>query len=187
MKKVKYKPVKNYEGFYEVSATGIVRSLDRRIIIKGNKNRRIKGKVLSPKCNGDGYLFVTLSKEGSAKTCYVHRLVADAFIPNPRRLGEVNHKNGVKSDNTLDNLEWISHAGNVQHAYDNHLNKNQGGGHFYACGVIDNELDMEFETVKEWCDYKGINYSTGRNILNGSNKSKVIDLTRITKTTKSNG
>jgi len=178
-------PVIGYTGIYEVSDTGMVRSIDRTIQLSNGRLRKIKGKLISPKHNEDGYLFVSLSKDGIVKTKYTHRLVAQAFIPNPGILPEVNHLSGNKTDNTVENLQWCTHQQNVVHAYVTGLSNNIGASHRCAVGVIDNTLEKEYGTVKEWCDARGINYSTGRNILNGSNKSRTIDLTGVVRIPKS--
>lgn len=174
-------PVAGYEGIYEVSAAGLVRSMDRIVILPDGKRRRIKGKQLLAKRSRDGYLFVSLSKDGIPKTHYLHRLVATAFIENPDGFSEVNHINGIKADNCLGNLEWCSHRDNVRHAYAIGLNMNVGSNHRFAAGVIDNELGQSFGCVQEWCAARGIKYSTGRNLLNGQGRNKRIDLTKITK------
>lgn len=178
MKEV-WKAVPGYDGIYEVSSNGRVRSKDRIVRVPGNKSRRLKGKLLSPKQNGKGYAFVALSKDGVAKNHYIHRLVAAAFILNEENKGYVNHRDGNPSNNQIDNLEWVTHAENVAHAYDIGLNRNKAEEHYFAVGVIDNALGQEFATIKEWCAARGINYSTGRNIISGCNKSKVIDLSEI--------
>lgn len=101
MKKTKetWKPITDYVGLYEVSSEGRVRNVKT-------------GKILKPKNNRRGYLFVGLHKNGAVKNRYIHRLVAQAFIPNPNKLPEVNHKDEIKANNNLDNLEWVSHRDN---------------------------------------------------------------------------
>ena len=99
MKTVAWKPITDYVGLYEVSSEGRVRNVKT-------------GKILKPKNNRRGYLFVGLHKNGAVKKRYIHRLVAQAFIPNPNKLPEVNHKDEIKANNNLDNLEWVSHRDN---------------------------------------------------------------------------
>lgn len=176
-----WKPIKGYNGFYQVSNTGLVRSLNRTIKFSDGRKRKLKGKMMSPKYKPDGYTYVTLSRNGKHSHHYIHRLVAAAFLPNAGNLPEVNHLSGNKADNSVRNLEWCTHQQNVKHAYDNGLSTNMGGSHSFAVGVIDNKLGMKFETVKEWCKARGIAYSTGRNLLNGSNKSRTIDLSGVVK------
>ena len=96
-----WRAINNYEGLYEVSNLGRVKSL-------GNDKNR-KEKILKPRNNGQGYLFVGLSKEGSRKLYTIHRLVLMAFSPveNSESL-QVNHRNECKTDNRLENLEWCT-------------------------------------------------------------------------------
>ena len=90
-----WKYVKNYEGLYEVSSTGKVRN------IRNDKNNLIKTRI-----DRAGYLRLGLSKDNIKSTHLVHRLVAEAFIPNPDNLPQVNHKDENKQNNCVDNLEW---------------------------------------------------------------------------------
>ena len=106
-----WRSVIGYEGLYEVSNTGLIRSLDRFV---GNRNR-IKGKILSINIKKNGYCSVALFKYGKMKRYLVHRLVAQAFLPNPDNLPMVNHKNEDKSDNRVDNLEWCTAKYNLNY------------------------------------------------------------------------
>lgn len=108
-----WKPIKGYEGIYEVSSYGRVRSLDR-YIRKGNRPYCIKGRIL--KNIKGAYCYVNLHNEdGTAKKYKVHRLVADVFVPNPCNLPQVNHKNENKMDNRAINLEWVTAQQNCNH------------------------------------------------------------------------
>lgn len=99
-----WKSISGYEDLYEVSDTGLVRSLNY------NHTGKIKNLKLNRK--RDGYLQVMLCKDGKVKMMYVHRLVASAFIPNPQNLYTVNHKNEDKRNNNVSNLEWMTSADN---------------------------------------------------------------------------
>lgn len=110
-----WKDIKGYEGYYQVSNLGRIRSLDRYIATVGNPSgqRLIRGKILRPSkrvmSNGkDGYYSVTLYKRGVDTLFNVHRLVAETFIPNPNNLPCVNHKDENKHNNMADNLEWCT-------------------------------------------------------------------------------
>lgn len=94
-----WRDIPNYEGLYQVSSLGKVKSLRDRY---GNPREKIL-KLWKEK---DGYLLVNFCKNGKKKTCTVHRLVANAFIENPNKLPMINHKNEIKYDNKVDNLEW---------------------------------------------------------------------------------
>ena len=111
----KWKPVVGYEGFYEVSSLGGVRSLNK--INKCKKSPPIKkGRNMRSYINPYGYVRTTLCKNGVAKKFKVHSLVARAFIPNPLNKPCVRHKNGKKADNKATNLEWGTHAESMLHA-----------------------------------------------------------------------
>ena len=97
-----WKDVVGYEGLYKVSDRGNVFSVER-ISLNG---RKIGGIILKPKYNRAGYLRVNLCKNGKVKSKLIHRLVTEAFIPNPKKLPQVNHKDENPSNNELSNLEW---------------------------------------------------------------------------------
>lgn len=181
---IHWKAVVGYEGYYEISSTGILRSIDRNIKDSKNRIRIQRGITIKPKPHPDGYLFATVSKHGIPKTVYFHRMVLEAHGLNPENKQEVNHKNGIKSDNRIENLEWVTHQENMGHCYDTGLCGNVGGDHYFAVGVIDNLLGKVFRTIGEWCIARGIKYSTGRNLLSGHNRSKTIDLTGVFKIKK---
>lgn len=106
---------------YEVSTDGQVRSIDRFVknkkMGKGDVTRFRKGKILKPSKDKNGYLGLTLCDSGDRYVkAKVHRVVAQAFIPNPENKAEVNHLNGIKWDNRVDNLEWSTRSENHIHA-----------------------------------------------------------------------
>ena len=121
-----WRPIEGYEGLYEVSNTGLIRSLDRFV---GNRNR-IKGKILSIKIEKNGYCSVALSKYGKMKRYLVHRLVAQEFIPNTEGLPQVNHKDEDKTNNRVENLEWCDNYYNLMYGTgnDRRIISNQNGG-----------------------------------------------------------
>lgn len=106
-----WKPVKGYEGFYEVSNLGRVKSLDRI----DSLGRNHKGIILRPNHNRHGYEYVCLRKNGNKKFKNIHRIVAEAFIENPSELPQVNHKDEDKTNNRVDNLEWCTAKYNMNY------------------------------------------------------------------------
>lgn len=146
-----YKAVKGFEGFYEISDAGVVRSIDRTISVinHGSECKRTdKGKIICPTLKRNGYLQVGLIKSGVRKYINVHRLVAIAFVPNQNNLPEVNHIDGDKQNNTAANLEWCTSKDNHAHA------KEMGLGHYtdsrngFSKAVINTVTGEEFETAR---------------------------------------
>ena len=116
MNKEIWKNIEEYENYYQVSNYGKVKSLKRIIIRSDNKPYLQKEQLLKPGKTKKGYLQVVLTKEFKTKPCRVHRLVAQAFIPNPNNLPQVNHIDGNKENNNVSNLEWVSNYDNMQHS-----------------------------------------------------------------------
>jgi hypothetical protein len=112
-----WKDIKGYEGLYQVSNKGNVRSLDMIVKAKSNGTQLKKGKLLSPQYTWNGYLRYDLS----GKKRRAHRLVAQSFIPNPNNKEEVNHINCIRDDNRLENLEWSTKSENNKHKIWNKL------------------------------------------------------------------
>lgn len=114
-----WKSVVGWEGIYEVSNFGQVRSISRLIARQDGSTQRFRQCILSPRKNSTGYLIVTLSdlSNGRRATVRVHRLVAEAFIPNPMSLPEVNHIDSDRANARVDNLEWVTPSQNRYHGY----------------------------------------------------------------------
>ena len=167
-----------YEGLYKVSNLGRILSL--------NYHREGRAKLKEPSERKDGYLEVCLSKNGETKTCLVHRLVAQTFIPNPENLPEVNHKDEDKTNNFVflnedgtvnkekSNLEWKTHKDN-----NNHGTRNERAAKSLTNGkkskrVLQFTLDDEF--VREWpstreCGRNGFNQGSVSACCNGKQKT----------------
>ena len=112
-----WKAVPGFEGRYEVSSIGRVRSVSRSEVTSAGRSRYFAGKVLKPQKARNGYLLVSLGRRH--KHVLVHRLVASAFLPADPVRTEVNHKNLIKTDNRVTNLEWTTKSENLRHAYGN--------------------------------------------------------------------
>lgn len=131
MNKEVWKDIINYEGLYQVSNLGRVKSL-KRIITRYNGYAYceyvLPEKILTVFCDKRGYSMTFLYKNGKRKKCAVHRIVAEAFIPNPENKPQVNHIDGNKLNNCVDNLEWATNSENQKHAYKSGLQKPKFGG-----------------------------------------------------------
>ena len=146
-----WKDIKGYEGKYQVSNIGNVKSL--------NYNHTHKEKILKLG-KADSffkYCTVDLFKDGKHNRHFVHRLVAQEFIPNPNNLPQVNHKDGNKLNNKVTNLEWITQSENVKHAYETNLIKHKR--------KAVNQYDLNGRFIKKWNGVREIQrilgYSSG--------------------------
>jgi len=152
-----WKPIQQYEGAYEVSSEGRVRSLDRVLntAIRHNSTVLRKGRVLKCNVKRNGYLSVDLSKDNIVRTVTVHRLVAKAFLGEKENV-QVNHKNMTKSDNRVKNLEWCTGTENQRHA---RANKPWTS---FSKQVLCVEKNMVFPSsyqAAEWLNKTHFNYS----------------------------
>lgn len=166
--------ITGYEDRYQVSSTGLVRSLPRATM-RGNRPWHYAGKLLTPGLTPKGYLTVSLSANSDARSHFVHRLVAQAFLANPGMLGAVNHKNGVKIDNQVANLEWVSEAGNKLHAASMGL-MSRGEDHFHTTLTEADVIDIYHrahagERQQDVADDYGIAAATVSQIKTGKNWS----------------
>ena len=123
-----WRDIKGYEGLYQVSNCGRVRSS-----YKG-------GRILKPNLSFYGYWRVQLWRGGKGRSIYVHRLVAQAFIPNPDGKPQINHINGIKTDNRVENLEWCTNMENQLHASKTDLKS--------TVKIL--QLDRNGNVIKEW-------------------------------------
>ena len=149
-----WKPIKGYEGLYEVSNFGRIRSLDRWCSHRRGKQLK-KGKILKTRQTWDGYLIVNLYKAGRIKTVKVHRLVAEVFLPNPNNYKEVNHKDECKTNNIVSNLEWCDRKYNINY-----------GTRTEKCSKKVYQYTLDGKFVKEW-------KSTAECCRNGYNQGNV--------------
>lgn len=121
-----WKDIKGYEGIYQVSNLGRVRSLDKKTYQKNKfgKFQHVlhKGRILNIQKQRNGYLTIDLHKNGKFERKTIHKLVADTFIPNINNYKYINHKDSNISNNKANNLEWCTQSYNIKYAYD-HGNK----------------------------------------------------------------
>ncbi len=119
-----WKDIEGYEGLYQVSNLGRVKSLQRLLNTTRYSNRTCKERVLKPlKSKQSKYYSVSLYKSSKQKVVHIHRLVAISFVPNPKKSKEVNHIDGDISNNKVENLEWCTRSENQLHAYATGLQK----------------------------------------------------------------
>lgn len=111
-------PIIGYEGLYEISIDGKVVSCERRFVTKIGKRYTIRKRLKRPTIGSHGYYMVALFKNNIEERVLLHRLIAKHFIPNPDCLPVINHKNGIRTDNRIENLEWCTYSDNIKHGYD---------------------------------------------------------------------
>lgn len=172
---MEWRAVKGYEGYYEVSNTGLVRGVDRIVPDASHGVRHVTGKMLklvrskNKTRDADGYLVVNLHKYGVSNVIPVHRLVAESFLDNLDNMPTVNHKDGNKLNNDVSNLEWATYAENNIHALNNKLRKPRGDRIFQLSP--NGRLLKEYKSACEAERITGISRATISHCLNGRAKT----------------
>lgn len=154
-----WRKVKGYEGLYEVSSTGQVRSIGRNTT---------RGKMLSPAKIESG-LQVVLRDKGRDKNYLIHRLVAEAFIPNTENKKTVNHIDGNRYNNSLSNLEWATHSENIKHSHEVLDREYQAYGENNANSLTVSQYDKK---GRLWGVYGSVNEAARQNDISFSNIAK---------------
>lgn len=161
MNEYTWQAVPGFKGYYEINMRGMVRGVDRQI--KVNRTiRKVKARYLTTRINNCGYVEVRFCRNGKRITKFIHHLLAEVFIPNINNKPFINHLNGIKTDNRLCNLEWVTHSENMIHAYANGLIKKE------IKKVIDTCADIIYDSLREASICNNVNYFTLKNYLNGS-------------------
>lgn len=160
-----WRDIKEFEGLYQVSSIGRVRSLDREVWSPSNQSMsRIKGVVRKLDGVGKLYLQITLNKDGLHFKKLVHRLVAETFIPNPNNLPEVNHEDLNKLNNCVNNLSWSSRLSNAQHAKANGRYSNFPKGESVHNAKLNDDavrhIRQKILTNTQYCKMYGVAPST---------------------------
>lgn len=161
-----WKDIEGYEGLYQISNLGRVRSVDR-VENCGSFVRKRKGKILKQMVNRGGYCQVNLTKDGVGHTKEIHRIVATAFIPNSLGLPQVNHIDCDKTNNSINNLEWVTAYENTTHAMRHDLkphgdkHKSSKLNHMQVNWIRNNYIASdEFYGAKAMSDRFGVSLST---------------------------
>ena len=148
-----WKDVKGYEGLYQVSSLGRVKSLAKRVCNhRSGSTRQIQEHFITPTDNGNGYKIVGLTSKKTRKNKYVHRLVAEHFLVKPDCKNFVNHIDYDKSNNSASNLEWCTQKENVSHSI-SHLKKPKSvcrisnSGEKYICTRIDHRKNIRYRVI----------------------------------------
>lgn len=153
-----WKDIKDYEGYYQVSNLGNVRSVDRRVLQSDGSVANYKGKILKGETDKRGYKRVRLSKNNKATKFQIHRLVAIHFIDNPLNKKFVNHIDENTSNNKVDNLEWVTGSENMTHGTVQKRLSDKKKKKIIC--VTDNK---KFDSVNSASEYYGI----GRRLISG--------------------
>ena len=163
-----WKDIKGYEGIYQVSSYGQIRSLDRFSRYKGrdDKNRIEKGKAKHPTQTNKGYLKITLFKNGKGETREIQRIVAETFIDNPFCKDQVNHIDGNKTNNHVENLEWVTPRENTLHS----LNVLHHGIKTVSQYDIDGNFIRTYKSMVEAEQMTGVKRCSISNVVCGRRK-----------------
>lgn len=163
-----WKDIPNFEGQYEVSDNGDVRSVNRIVTDRFGKTYGLKGRILKTNKTKNGYLLVHLSKNGQVTPVYIHKIVAKLFVSNPNNLPVVNHKDGNKENCKASNLEWVTYSENNQHAYDTGLHP-KGEQQYKAKLTEANIREIrnlgKYGTLQSIADKYGVSKATIRDVL----------------------
>ena len=171
-----WRDVVGWEGLYQVSNLGRVKSLPRCIEHKDGREFFYPSKVIKNQKIGTGYRSVVLHRANIKNQYDVHRLVAETFIPNPNNLSDVNHKDGCKTNNILSNLEWCSRSDNLKHAYKNGLSRVHIDEAIKECSrpVIQHapsgEIIAEYASARKAAKASGYNQGRISQYCRGENK-----------------
>lgn len=166
-----WKDIEGYEGLYQVSNLGAIKSLTRYVPHTTVGSKLVVGRTLSQGITKNGYLRVSLCKDGTALSVLVHRIVAKAFCLGHQEGYDVNHIDGDKQNNIPSNLEWVTRQQNIQHSFDNKLQVNARGIHDSQSKLYEiTKPDGKTEVIKglaDWCLLNNLSRREFYRVLSG--------------------
>jgi len=166
-----WKDIKGFEGLYQVSNLGRVLSLPKTFKGGGNGGVKSHNGIILKQTKATLYPSVNFSVNGVKTVVNVHRLVAEAFLPNPENKTTVNHIDGNKYNSNVSNLEWATQSENIIHAYKTGLSA-KGARHSRSKIVLDTQTGIFYDCAQDAAKAKGYLYSTLHNWLNGHRPNK---------------
>lgn len=156
-----WKEVYAFDILFEVSNLGRIRTK-----YHGKQGYKKEYRYIEPLDNGKGYLRINIKRNGNQKTVYIHRLVAEAFVPNPDGFVEINHKDENKKNNSADNLEWCTHLYNCHYG-----TRNERTGRAHAKKIVCVELNKIYDSLREAAKDMDVGKTAISNCLKGRSKS----------------
>lgn len=168
-----WKDVIGFEGIYEVSSMGSIKSKERKVPYGNIGILIIYEKILKPKLTKDGYFSVNLRKPKISKHCRIHRIVAEAFCTNLENKPLINHINGNKLDNRAENLEWCTPSENIKHSFNIGTSKPSN-----TIKILDTSTNIVYNSITDAANQKNIGKSNLSFMLSGykgrKNKTTLI-------------
>ena len=149
-----WRDIKGFEGLYQVSNLGRVRTVSHKVLMTDGRVYTVNEKILTGDKSNNGYLAVHLWYKGKSKHLYIHRLVAETFIPNPNNLPCINHKDEDKTKNCVDNLEWCSYEYNANYGTRTQRIADRQKNNKRSKRVL--QYDLDGNLIREWPSLKEI-------------------------------
>lgn len=181
-----WKPIKNYEGLYEISNLGRVRTTPRIDVFNKKCPSRPyspKGKIMAQTIR-NGYKSISLVKDEKSTNFYIHRLIGQHFIQNPQNKRTINHKNGIKTDNSIENLEWSTQRENNIHAINTKLRVHKRRGMRHTAKKVklyntDTNSFVVYDCILDLSEELKINPRRVSEIISGKIKNKIPNNLKI--------